>query len=146
MPHDSQLVAPTPPNRCAIIGPVTAISAAPSAVNAKSVIVTRRCAYATIAGLPVRSASAFHTAVTMMLPRKITTPRTCNDVVKRFCRAAGNRSSTRSPRLRAYGCHHELNEGTHLRRGQVTRRIQRIQGQSLVWPVGEQVDKLAVVK
>src|ERR1700704_3651250 len=40
--------------------------------------------------------------------------------------------------LRAYGCHHELNEGTHLGRRQVARRIQRVERQAVVGPVREQ--------
>src|SRR6266850_3177104 len=49
-------------------------------------------------------------------------------------------------RLSSYCCHHEVDEGPHLRRRQVTRGIQRMEREPLVGPVREQVDELAVVQ
>jgi hypothetical protein len=88
----------TPPKSSAITCPETMISVTPVAVNAMSVTVIRRWAYATTGGLLVRSASTFQTAVTMMLPRKRTTPRMCSEshasrligsaTLARWCRRA----------------------------------------------------------
>jgi len=55
--------------------PPTITRRTPGRVNAQSASATVRCAYATVARSPERSARVFQSAAVMMLPTNRTTPR-----------------------------------------------------------------------
>src|SRR5207302_207429 len=71
--------------------PPISTSSTPGRVNTQSARATVRCANATVAGLPERSARVFQSAVTMMFPTNSTTPRRWRNLSVVYIRLRGGR-------------------------------------------------------